>query len=252
MVDGRLQSLFEQQPHECALVIVHTVRIGAVIFLLLVGHSAWLLYRLRSSPHRVDGWLQVSLLVRVTAAIPRLVFWYQMVKLYNGARLEPTPQLVAAQLCAIHESWLVRTNARFSRFFHVWLGANLTASWWFLQAGGQLSWPVFLHCWYNVAAIIIVKVLTVFLFFFLVNYGVDKGLHPCVLDAHTKLRDGVASEEQCSICCTEFRADSPVRELACGHWFHKPCIDTWLVKYSTKCPLCMNPVGPKAGHAKAD
>ena len=41
----------------------------------------------------------------------------------------------------------------------------------------------------------------------------------------------------CSICTENFAAQEDVRILPCKHEFHRSCIDPWLVKQSTKCPL---------------
>jgi hypothetical protein len=41
----------------------------------------------------------------------------------------------------------------------------------------------------------------------------------------------------CSICTENFAAEEDVRILPCKHEFHRSCIDPWLVKQSTKCPL---------------
>jgi len=34
----------------------------------------------------------------------------------------------------------------------------------------------------------------------------------------------------------------PLRLLACGHVFHKTCIDPWLIDVSGRCPVCQRPV----------
>jgi hypothetical protein len=42
----------------------------------------------------------------------------------------------------------------------------------------------------------------------------------------------------CAVCLCEFEMDDELRLLpTCGHAFHVPCIDTWLLSNST-CPLC--------------
>jgi hypothetical protein len=50
------------------------------------------------------------------------------------------------------------------------------------------------------------------------------------------------SERECSICLTALRADDPARQLAaCGHVFHRSCIDLWLLRRAD-CPLCKSSV----------
>ncbi|GJN00713.1 hypothetical protein PR202_ga17911 [Eleusine coracana subsp. coracana] len=42
----------------------------------------------------------------------------------------------------------------------------------------------------------------------------------------------------CAVCLCEFEMDDKLRLLpTCGHAFHVPCIDAWLLSHST-CPLC--------------
>jgi len=47
----------------------------------------------------------------------------------------------------------------------------------------------------------------------------------------------------------------PLRLLACGHVFHKTCLDPWLEKVSGRCPVCQRPVelahsGQKKGRGR--
>lgn len=48
---------------------------------------------------------------------------------------------------------------------------------------------------------------------------------------------------ECCICCEEVKSSEFIRELNCGHAFHKKCIDKWLVnsmreKETISCPVC--------------
>ncbi|KAL8427610.1 hypothetical protein Efla_005785 [Eimeria flavescens] len=46
----------------------------------------------------------------------------------------------------------------------------------------------------------------------------------------------------CSICLEEFALDDSIRVLqACGHIFHKSCIDIWLLRNAV-CPNCKSPI----------
>ncbi|CAE6522171.1 unnamed protein product [Rhizoctonia solani] len=62
-----------------------------------------------------------------------------------------------------------------------------------------------------------------------------------------------ANRAACAICLTDFEpprrigqggenAAEPLRLLACGHVFHKECLDPWLVDVSGRCPTCQRPV----------
>ncbi|CAL4908714.1 unnamed protein product [Urochloa decumbens] len=68
---------------------------------------------------------------------------------------------------------------------------------------------------------------------------------------------GAAGEEEeedvCAICLGEFADGEKVRVLPrCGHGFHVPCVDAWLLSRGS-CPTCRRPVmdGKKPAAAKA-
>lgn len=52
-----------------------------------------------------------------------------------------------------------------------------------------------------------------------------------------------AHEKQCTVCQDDYQDDDDVRILPCGHIFHKDCIDTWLLNYNYKCPVCRKECG---------
>lgn len=46
------------------------------------------------------------------------------------------------------------------------------------------------------------------------------------------------NEDMCAVCLAEFKEGEQIRVLPdCLHFFHVPCIDTWLDLHSN-CPLC--------------
>jgi hypothetical protein len=45
----------------------------------------------------------------------------------------------------------------------------------------------------------------------------------------------------CTICLSEFEPQDDVAELPCRHFFHRPCIMTWLSQYKSTCPVCLAP-----------
>ncbi|CAL4901300.1 unnamed protein product [Urochloa decumbens] len=60
-------------------------------------------------------------------------------------------------------------------------------------------------------------------------------------------------EDVCAICLGEFADGEKVRVLPrCGHGFHVPCVDAWLLSRGS-CPTCRRPVmdGKKPATAKA-
>jgi hypothetical protein len=44
--------------------------------------------------------------------------------------------------------------------------------------------------------------------------------------------------EECSICLCQYIRNQRLRVLPCSHYFHTRCIERWLTKMSTSCPLC--------------
>ncbi|RLM55795.1 RING-H2 finger protein ATL13-like [Panicum miliaceum] len=53
----------------------------------------------------------------------------------------------------------------------------------------------------------------------------------------------------CAVCLCEFAADDKLRLLpTCGHAFHVPCIDAWLLAHST-CPLCRGSILAEAEYS---
>ena len=56
-------------------------------------------------------------------------------------------------------------------------------------------------------------------------------------------------EHSCAICQEVLRSEQEGRKLnACGHWFHRTCIDTWFQRHII-CPICRHdirePVAPR-------
>ncbi|VDN21832.1 unnamed protein product [Gongylonema pulchrum] len=51
----------------------------------------------------------------------------------------------------------------------------------------------------------------------------------------------VRHSARCPICMVEFVDGEHIRYLPCMHFFHKKCVDDWLMR-SFSCPSCMEPV----------
>ncbi|KAJ1278770.1 hypothetical protein BS78_04G104300 [Paspalum vaginatum] len=55
----------------------------------------------------------------------------------------------------------------------------------------------------------------------------------------------------CAVCLEDVRRGETVRRLpACGHLFHRDCVDMWLHSHTT-CPLCRCQLSPRRRAAKA-
>ncbi|GAA0186529.1 hypothetical protein LIER_33817 [Lithospermum erythrorhizon] len=54
-------------------------------------------------------------------------------------------------------------------------------------------------------------------------------------------------KQECSVCLTEFKPDSEINYLSCGHVFHKVCLEKWLKYWNVTCPLCRDYMVPHEG-----
>ncbi|KAJ1685833.1 hypothetical protein LUZ63_017223 [Rhynchospora breviuscula] len=59
---------------------------------------------------------------------------------------------------------------------------------------------------------------------------------PCVVYDPTMERNG--TNATCVICLEDYVTGERLRLLPCKHKFHIPCIDSWLMKWRTFCPVC--------------
>lgn len=48
---------------------------------------------------------------------------------------------------------------------------------------------------------------------------------------------GAYSDNSCSVCLDEYAEGDQLLQLTCGHMFHRPCIDLWLMEHRV-CPCC--------------
>ncbi|XP_017777787.1 PREDICTED: E3 ubiquitin-protein ligase RNF115-like isoform X2 [Nicrophorus vespilloides] len=55
-------------------------------------------------------------------------------------------------------------------------------------------------------------------------------------------KEQVDAKLQCSVCWEAFQLNEKVRQLACQHVYHEPCIRPWLELHST-CPICRQDLG---------
>jgi len=53
--------------------------------------------------------------------------------------------------------------------------------------------------------------------------------------------DSAHSNTTCAVCLAEYREGDVLRDLPCGHQFHRHCADQWLAR-SKRCPLCMRAI----------
>ncbi|ODQ61523.1 hypothetical protein WICANDRAFT_24344, partial [Wickerhamomyces anomalus NRRL Y-366-8] len=49
----------------------------------------------------------------------------------------------------------------------------------------------------------------------------------------------ISQLERCQICLSEYDDGEVVRKLSsCNHFYHKDCVDNWLLNGKNNCPLC--------------
>ncbi len=46
----------------------------------------------------------------------------------------------------------------------------------------------------------------------------------------------LSDPQSCVICIEDFTRGTDVRQLPCGHMFHLPCVDPWLLRFASTCP----------------
>ena len=65
-----------------------------------------------------------------------------------------------------------------------------------------------------------------------------------------KYRKGEEKIELCAICVEDFTDGDGLRVLPCEHYFHRQCIDEWLINHSAVCPLCKYEVPRSSGQGQ--
>lgn len=49
-------------------------------------------------------------------------------------------------------------------------------------------------------------------------------------------------ETLCSICLEDYREGENLKVLPCKHEFHSSCVDSWLIRWGTFCPVCRHDI----------
>lgn len=71
---------------------------------------------------------------------------------------------------------------------------------------------------------------------------------PCEVAVESDNEAGQAESNECSICLNAIESGDTIRNLpACGHTFHRSCIDLWLLRRSD-CPLCKRSIRNDCGN----
>ena len=56
--------------------------------------------------------------------------------------------------------------------------------------------------------------------------------------ASALIEQTMETEAECCVCMCDLEGGESAVMLACGHYFHAPCIKDWLVKGKDTCPMC--------------
>ncbi|PRQ47396.1 putative transcription factor C2H2 family [Rosa chinensis] len=68
---------------------------------------------------------------------------------------------------------------------------------------------------------------------------------PCFTFSSARLGE-CHSEETCAICLENYKDGEILKVLPCQHEFHSSCVDSWLTKWGTCCPVCKHDMRTKS------
>ncbi|KAA8531986.1 hypothetical protein F0562_006872 [Nyssa sinensis] len=121
---------------------------------------------------------------------------------------------------------------------------------------GETEWNVLILS--VISLLVIVSVLAAF--FFTRNrrrnqQGISHQLYskvvevlPCFTFSTARLSSYTG--ETCAICLEDYKDGESLRVLPCHHEFHASCVDSWLTKWGTFCPVCKHNMSTEASHSE--
>ena len=62
--------------------------------------------------------------------------------------------------------------------------------------------------------------------------------------SETSHADEDGTHETCAVCLEDYEDGEELRGLVCGHQFHQPCVDPWLMTKRANCPVCKHVIRP--------
>nr|XP_011462255.1 PREDICTED: receptor homology region, transmembrane domain- and RING domain-containing protein 1 [Fragaria vesca subsp. vesca] len=68
---------------------------------------------------------------------------------------------------------------------------------------------------------------------------------PCFTFSSARLGE-CHSEETCAICLENYKDGEILKVLPCQHEFHSSCVDSWLTKWGSCCPVCKHDMRTKS------
>jgi len=253
---------FESYPQEAAIVLQRGVEFSALLSVALVVHCAVLAGKeLVSASVDPDGFdvdfiLQGLCLARVACVAPRPYWWIVRRARFVEARTLPTPQQISRRLLEIQSTPSSVVEDLLQSIFYGWLICTTAVVCLarLVPEPTPLTEQVWQHLILNLVSMAIHRVSCLYLFYKLTNSELKRGVSDCALDAEsTKLQYapdahcteqlGDFGQDDCSICLCSYSEGQEIRKLACGHCFHRCCLDPWLLNHRNRCPLCMELVG---------
>ncbi|KAG6702970.1 hypothetical protein I3842_07G062000 [Carya illinoinensis] len=60
------------------------------------------------------------------------------------------------------------------------------------------------------------------------------------------------TNETCAICLEDYKDGEILKVLPCRHEFHSSCVNSWLTKSGTFCPVCKHDLGTKSAHSEVN
>mmetsp|Transcript_50091 Transcript_50091/g.119176 ORF Transcript_50091/g.119176 Transcript_50091/m.119176 type:complete len:288 (-) Transcript_50091:68-931(-) len=251
---GDVATVFARYPLECVTTMQHGVQSTMVIHIFLVLHLLRTLMRDRPAPSKLDIFFQVVCVLRIVCNLWRMVYWFRLRQMFQRARQQATPELVALAIFKIHfRQSRVEKSVRMS--YYVWLisvfAIRILLPRTLAETSPQLMPAMWQHCLLNAKLMLLHLIVCVVLFHRMRKWNLRRGIREDVLETcTTRLRYSSASPPpkggtECSMCLLDYADGEELRRLGCGHCFHVACVDEWLVRHQNICPLCTAPVQPR-------
>lgn len=254
-----MAEMFTLFPHESAVVMQRGIELGIGCSCLLVLHCIMLVMQFWPSEGYPDTLLRTFCLARILCAVPRPYFWFRTRRLFVEARYQPTPQLVTQRLLDIY-AHPFGVERGLLLFYYGWLACiTVVVCIMRLDAETAFTQQLWKHCLLNFVSIVLHRFLCVLLFYYLMQSDLKRGIPVDVLEKYTKRLEFAntaamktqlgGGDMECSICFGSYAEGEAIRKLICGHHFHQPCVDVWLLGHQNRCPLCLYVVGPSGSQS---
>jgi hypothetical protein len=270
-----LAELAHLHPHETCIVFRRMILTGSVHSFLFISHNFYLLC---NSSFDDNPLLYSLCAIRIFMGIPRPYLWWKALDMLKKAQNMPTPSRVtSAFLNTFLAHPLMKTNELLGTIFMGWLSSMIV---WlsmsrFFWTSNNFESQMLIHCILYMCTQLLLSIVFVALLHYLIHSDIERGLPEALLDRHTtkKAVDEELEGEECPICYSvyetggyqsclvltaltvfalNFVPGETLRCLPCSHCFHQACIDPWLMKRKSTCPMCLKDVCSERAAAGED